>query len=155
MGVLCVYTEPCANAGGEVRGDLEDGLFVARAFVPQAPEVLPEVLVEVVGGVGVGYHDGEGGTFQLSSFEIAKPGGHAIATAQGDETFDESMPLGLCSRIWSARFFGCELLRTTGGVRILYRRIRILLDGNLVLIHHFLARWARWLGSSARCCGKA
>jgi hypothetical protein len=27
--VLYVYTEPCANAGGEVRGDLEDGAFVA------------------------------------------------------------------------------------------------------------------------------
>ncbi len=27
--VLCVNTELCANAGGEVRGDLEDGVFVA------------------------------------------------------------------------------------------------------------------------------
>jgi hypothetical protein len=34
--VLCVYTEPCANARREVRGDLQDGVFVARAFVPKA-----------------------------------------------------------------------------------------------------------------------
>ena len=27
--VLCVNTESRANAGGEVRGDLEDGIFVA------------------------------------------------------------------------------------------------------------------------------
>jgi hypothetical protein len=27
--VLCVYTEPCANARREVRGDLQDGVFVA------------------------------------------------------------------------------------------------------------------------------
>ena len=34
--VLCVYMQAGANARREVRGDLEDGLFVARAFVPQA-----------------------------------------------------------------------------------------------------------------------
>jgi hypothetical protein len=27
--VLCVNTELCANAGGEVRGDLEDSVFLA------------------------------------------------------------------------------------------------------------------------------
>jgi hypothetical protein len=153
--VLCVNTEPCANASGEVRGDLHHGVLLASALSPQAYEGLPEVVVEVVSGVGVGYHDGEGRPLKLAALKLLEPGGHAIVTAQGDETFDESVPLGLCSRIWSVRSFGCELLRTTGGVRILYRRIRILLDGNLVLIHHFLARWAQRLGSSARCCGKA
>ena len=150
--VLCINTDLCANARREVRGDLQDGLFVARAFAPQAYEVLPEVFVEVVGGVRVGYHDREGGALKLAALKLLEPGGQAIATAQGDETFDESVPLGLCSRIRSARFFGCELLRTTGGMRILYQRIRILLTRNLVLIHHILARWARRLGSSARCC---
>ena len=73
--VLCVYTEPCANAGGEVCGDLEDGLFVARAFVPQAYEVLTEVIVEVVGGVGVGYHDREGRALKLAALKLLEPGG--------------------------------------------------------------------------------
>src|SRR5215216_2340208 len=52
--VLCVNTEPCANAGGEVRGDLHHGVPVASALSPQAYEGLPEVVVEVVGGGGVG-----------------------------------------------------------------------------------------------------
>jgi hypothetical protein len=34
--VLCVYTEPCANARREVRGDLQDGVPVASALSPQA-----------------------------------------------------------------------------------------------------------------------
>src|ERR687889_51222 len=52
--VLCVNTEPCANAGGEIRGDLHHGVPVASALSPQAYEGLPEVVVEVVGGGGVG-----------------------------------------------------------------------------------------------------
>ena len=52
--VLCVNTEPCANAGGEVRGDLHHGVPVASVLSPQAYEDLPEVVVEVVGGGGVG-----------------------------------------------------------------------------------------------------
>jgi hypothetical protein len=54
------------NAGREVRGDLEDGV-VGSALAPQVHEVLPKVLVEVVGGVGVGYHDGEGGHLELAA----------------------------------------------------------------------------------------
>jgi hypothetical protein len=52
--VLCVNTEPCANAGGEVRGDLHHGVPVASTLSPQAYEGLPEVVVEVVGSGGVG-----------------------------------------------------------------------------------------------------
>jgi hypothetical protein len=52
--VLCVNTEPGANAGGEVRGDLHHGVPVASVLSPQAYEGLPEVVVEVVGGGGVG-----------------------------------------------------------------------------------------------------
>ena len=76
--------------------------------MPQAYEVLPEVLIEMVGGVGVGYHDGEGRPLKLAALKLLEPGGQAIATAQGDETFDESVPLGLCSRIWSASFSGAS-----------------------------------------------
>ena len=51
--------------------------------MPQVHEVLAEVVVEVVGGGGVGYHDGEGGPFQLTALELFKPGGEALAAAQG------------------------------------------------------------------------
>ena len=74
---------------------------VAKALTPQAYEVLTEVLVEVVGGVGVGYHDGESTLLKLAALKLLEPGGQPIATTQGNETFDESMPLGLCPRIRS------------------------------------------------------
>src|SRR5215211_6805857 len=153
--VLCVNTESCANAGGEIRGDLHHGVPVASALSPQAYEGLPEVVVEVVGSGGVGDEDCKSRAFEFTALELLEPRRQDLAASKGDETFDESMPLGLRSRIWSAKFFGCGLLRTTGEVSTLYRRIKILLDGNVVLVHNFLARWARGLGPSARCCGKA
>jgi hypothetical protein len=152
--VLCGATERGPPTRSQLRRHLNYGVC-AGALPPQAGKVLSEVVVEVVSGGRVGDEDCKGRAFEFTAIELLEPGGQDLAASKGDETFDDSMPLGLCSRIWSAKFFGCGLLRTTGGVSVLYRRIRILLDGNLVLGHHFLVRWARRLGRSARCRGKA
>src|SRR5215203_1799252 len=152
--VLCGATERGSPIRSQLRRHLNYGVC-AGALSPQAGKVLPEVVVEVVGGGGVGDEDCKGRAFEFTALELLEPGGQDLAASKGDETFDESMPLGLRSRIWSAEFFGWGLLRTTGEVSTLYRRIKILLDGNVVLVHNFLARWARGLGPSARCCGKA
>jgi hypothetical protein len=78
----------------------------ADAPSPQARNVLPEVVVEVVGSGGVGDENCKGRAFEFTALELLEPGGQDLAAAKGDETFDESMPLGLRSRIWSAEFFG-------------------------------------------------
>jgi hypothetical protein len=137
--VLCGPTERGPPIRSQLRRHLNYGVC-AGALSPQAGKVLPEVVVEVVGGGGVGDEDCKGRAFEFTALELLEPGGQDLAASKGDETFDESMPLGLRSRIWSAKFFGCGLLRTTGEVSTLYRRIKILLDGNVVLVHNFLAR---------------
>src|SRR5215217_3106867 len=103
--VLCVNTELCANAGGEIRGDLEDAVLqVTRALAPQAHKVLAEVLIEVVGGVGIGYHDGEGRPLKLAALELFEPGGQAVAAAEGYEISHECLPSLLSFGIHNVRF---------------------------------------------------
>jgi hypothetical protein len=89
--VLCINTELSANAGGEVRGDLEDSV-VAWALAPQVHEVLAEVLIEVVGSVGVGYQDGEGRPLKLTALELFEPGGKTLAAVEGYEIRHECLP---------------------------------------------------------------
>ena len=70
----------------EAVGELEN-CTGAGALVPEAHEVLAEVLVEVVRGGGVGDEDSESRSLERAALELLEPGGQGLAASEGDDIF--------------------------------------------------------------------
>jgi hypothetical protein len=89
--VLCRATE----SGPPIRSQLGRHLnysVCAGALPPQAGKVLPKVIVEVVGGGGIGDEDCKGQAFEFTALELLEPGGQDLAASKGDEVLHQRGP---------------------------------------------------------------
>jgi hypothetical protein len=89
--VLCGPTERGPPIRSQLRRHLNYGVC-AGALSPQAGKVLPEVVVEVVGGGGVWDENCKGRAFEFTALELLEPGRQDLAASKDDEVLRQRGP---------------------------------------------------------------